>query len=697
VNKRWAGGYLIGTDTGGTFTDCVVAGPHGLSIGKALSTSGELWRGILGAIEDATRDIGGLDEVLRQTVVLAHGTTAMLNATLTGTGSTVGIITTAGFEDTLAIGRVHQKVAGLAEWEMTDLSQLRKSMLFRDKRLIIGVSERVDAKGRVLQELDATEVKAAALQLRARGARAFAVNFLWSCANSRHEVEAAEIIKKEIPGARVSCSAELSPTAGEYERFSTCALNAYIMEIASGYLDTLADKLARHGFRGRLLVTRAWGDLERVERVAQNAVPSLFSGPIGGVVGARTMTTGHRAELPVVLCADIGGTSFDVAVIYEGSVRWDRRPTIERLHLSVPTFEVSSIGTGGGSTVRYDPELRLIQVGPQSAGGNPGPACYGRGGLHPTLTDAAVIAGWIPPTSRMPGGIALSCQLATEALERDIASPASMQPRQAAISVLRIACAQMADLVRKACIERAVDPRAAVLFVYGGAGAQYSGAICNDLGAKTFLVPELASAFSAFGMMGAEEGLVATRSANRLLPVEAEWFEQTMQELERDVCEKLDGNLDIALERFVELKYHQQINDLRLEIPKVPTITASLGEMFTAAYEHRYGAGTSALANQIELTAVVVRGSRSITHDRPLAQQVHRRSLAAAPSTRHRFLWVDGTEHEVEVHSFAPLRDGGVIRGPAILSENYTSIVVPPRWAARWRADVNMIEVTGDA
>ncbi|MGR4863113.1 hydantoinase/oxoprolinase family protein [Caulobacter sp. LARHSG274] len=689
----WSGPVLIGTDTGGTFTDCVIAGPHGLTIGKALSTPGELWRGIIDSIADAAKDIGGVDEILGRASVLAHGTTAMLNATLTGAGASVGIITTAGFEDTLAIGRVHQKVAGLAEWEMTNLAKLRKSALFRDKRLIAGVRERTDAQGRILEPLDAAEIRQAAERLQALGATAFAVNFLWSCVNPENEQAAARAIREALPGVRVSCSSDLSNTVGEYERFATCALNAYIVDIADGYLDALAGELRRRGFDGRLLVTRAWGDLERAELVAKRAVPSLFSGPIGGVVGARGLTRAALDELPVILCADLGGTSLDVAVIHGGNVHWNRHPTIERLHLSVPTFEVASIGTGGGSIASYDADLGLVHVGPESAGSVPGPACYQRGGVKPTLTDAALVAGWLPPGSRMPGGIELSARHSSEAIDQEIARPAGMSTATAASAILRIACAQMADLVRKSCIERAVDPRQAVPLVYGGAGAQYAGAICAELGVTRFLVPELASGFSAFGMLGAEEGAVVTRSVHRVLPVDPVWLESVFADMEAPMRRELDGDPGTSVQRFAELRYNQQSNELRVAIPETGDAGWDLGAAFTAAYEQRYGAGSADASNAIELTAAVVRAARPIAQDRPLAQRA-RADAGEEASASARMLWIDGTEHDAPVTGFAAAREPGGVAGPAIVTGNYTSVVVPPGWRARWRDDLNMLEVS---
>lgn len=687
----WQGPLLIGTDTGGTFTDCAIAGPHGLVIGKALSTPGRLWHGIVAAIEDAARDIGGLDDVLARTSVLAHGTTAMLNATLTGAGATVGILTTAGFEDTLSIGRVHQKVAGLAEWERTDLAKLNKSALFRDKNLIEGIRERIDAAGDIVKPVDVEEVRLAAQRLRDQGVTAFAVNFLWSCVNPANEQAAARVIAEVIPGARITCSSDLSTMVGEYERFSTCALNAYIGGIADSYLDALDGELRRRGFAGRILMTRAWGDLERVEQVGRNAVPSLFSGPIGGVVGARALTTDAPDELPLLLCADLGGTSLDVTVIHDGNVQWNQHPVIERLNVAVPTFEIASIGTGGGSIASFDQELGLIHVGPRSAGGDPGPACYQRGGTEPTLTDAALVAGWLPPNSRMPNGIALSVSHAQAALERAIASPAGMTAKSAAAAVLRIASAQMADLIRKACIERSVDPRRAVPLVYGGAGAQYAGAFCGELGVTRFLVPELASAFSAYGMLGAREGGVKTRSIHATLPVDANWLNDMYRQMEEEMrveLEREDGK-GIRFERFAELRYNQQAKELRIPVHE----GADLGAAFTQAYERRYGVGASDANNLIELTAAVTRAARPIAADNPMRQRAGDRDGGENSLGHTVLLWIDGVEYEAEVATFAVAREPAGVAGPAIVTGNYTSVVIPPGWTARWRGDINLLEV----
>ena len=634
----WQGPLLIGTDTGGTFTDCAIAGPHGLVIGKALSTPGRLWHGIVAAIEDAARDIGRLDDVLARTSVLAHGTTAMLNATLTGAGATVGILTTAGFEDTLSIGRVHQKVAGLAEWERTDLAKLNKSALFRDKNLIEGIRERIDAAGDIVKPVDVEEVRLAAQRLRDQGVTAFAVNFLWSCVNPANEQAAARVIAEVIPGARITCSSDLSTMVGEYERFATCALNAYIGGIADSYLDALDGELRRRGFAGRILMTRAWGDLERVEQVGRNAVPSLFSGPIGGVVGARALTTDAPDELPLLLCADLGGTSLDVTVIHDGNVQWNQHPVIER-----------------------------------------------------PLTDAALVAGWLPPNSRMPNGIALSVSHAQAALERAIARPAGMTAKSAAAAVLRIASAQMADLIRKACIERSVDPRQAVPLVYGGAGAQYAGAFCGELGVTRFLVPELASAFSAYGMLGAREGGVKTRSIHATLPIDANWLNEVYRQMEEEMrveLEREDGK-GIRFERFAELRYNQQAKELRIPVHE----GADLAAAFTQAYERRYGVGASDANNLIELTAAVTRAARPIAADNPMRQRAGDRDGGKEGLGHTVLLWIDGVEYEAVVATFAAAREPTGVAGPSIVTGNYTSVVIPPGWTARWRGDINLLEV----
>ena len=319
----------------------------------------------------------------------------------------------------------------------------------------------------------------------------------------------------------------------------------------------------------------------------------MFSGPVGGLVASERLRPSQGHD--VLLCADVGGTSFDVGILEGGAPRWAQAPIIAGFHTLVPTMELESIGMGGGSVAWIEPQFGLLHVGPQSAGAEPGPACYGRGGTAPTVTDAALALGWIPDRTFRSAGLRLQSDLARAAIENEVALPMNLSTIDAARAILRIATSKMGDLVRKATIERGVDPRGATLVSYGGAGGQYAAAVCEEVGIRTFVVPLLASALSAFGMLFADEVMFAEQSLHRKLPIEPEWLIERLSEIEErlvsDLTAEASDHSGVSAEWFVDLRFAQQINELRVQISMDEIRADRLHDVFSARYETRYGRG----------------------------------------------------------------------------------------------------------
>lgn len=323
--------------------------------------------------------------------------------------------------------------------------------------------ERVDAHGDVLVPLDEKQARASLRELGKLGVEAVAVVLLWATVNSSHEERVAELVEEELPGIRVSVASRLSNRTGEYERTVTTVLDAYVAPLVTAYLDRFERALADCGFAGRLLTVSTDGGVETADRARRFPVHTLNSGPIGGLCASRDL--GRRAGHTNIIATDVGGTSFDVGLVIDGSLQYTRTARVKRHVMSLPVVELSSIGTGGGSVAWIDPSTGSLRVGPKSAGSNPGPVCYGRGGRQPTVTDAACILGYV---DRIGDMAELSRDASTEAMARHIAEPLGLSVHEAAEGILRIANSQMADLIRRITILRGRDPAEFRLYAYGG-------------------------------------------------------------------------------------------------------------------------------------------------------------------------------------------------------------------------------------
>ena len=527
----------IGIDTGGTFTDAVVvpAGVPGfpsVGLGKALSTPGNLIAGSLASVEAAAADLGlTLSEVLSQAESVDYATTVGLNALLTGSGAPIGLITTEGFEATLPVARA-TKVAGLSPAEATEAVCWSKPPMLLSRQRIVGVPERIDSSGEVVRPLDEAAVVAAVESLRNDGVTSYAVSLLWSVADARHEHRIAELIGRFHPGAHVTLSSAV-PRTGEYERTMTAVLDACVAPLVAEEIQALADALAERGFAGHLRVMQSRGD-SCSDGDHLRPVETLQSGPVAGLMASAKLAKalGHSEAI----ATDVGGTSFDVGLIANGEVSLARRPMIGRWALAHPVVEVVSIGTGGGSLAWIDPVLGSLRVGPQSAGAQPGPACYRRGGTAPTLTDAAVALGHM---SELGGVVDLDREAATHAIEREVAAPLGLSVPDAADAVVEVACSQMADLIRRVTVQRGHDPTGFVMLAYGGAAPQYATRYAAEVGVGEVVVPAAASVFSALGAAGGDiEAGPSPPSPSEPLTVQRcdAWFDRQVIE-----CPVYDG------------------------------------------------------------------------------------------------------------------------------------------------------------
>ncbi|WP_055480103.1 hydantoinase/oxoprolinase family protein [Sphaerimonospora mesophila] len=677
---------LIGVDTGGTFTDTVVTLSDGrLGVGKALSTPGRVEQGVLDSIGQAAAGLGlTLPELLRRTVILTHGTTVGLNALLTGAGARVGLLTTAGFESTLPIAKAN-KTNGLDELDLTMPTRWRKPEPLVVRPDIAGVSERIDATGAVVRPLDEAQARTAIRRLAARGVEAVAVCLLWSPVNPAHERRVAELVAQEMPGVRVSCSADIAPVVGEYERSSTVALDAYVAPVVGAYLRALQERLREHGFGGVLMILRTGGGAEPVEQTLRAPVNTLRSGPVAGLAA----TAGLAAKLghDNVIATDVGGTSFDVGLVIGGEMQRASTPMVHRHALAIPVIEVESIGTGGGSLAWIDHGLGALRVGPRSAGSDPGPVCYGRAGTRPTLTDASAVLGYL---SRLGNAVELDVEAAREAIRTQIAEPLGIGTIAAAEGIVRIATDQMRDLIRRATIRRGHDPSAFALVAFGGAGPQYASWYADGLGALDVVIPDLAAELSAYGAVssdlsiGAERGIVPTPVDEAGAVVTA-----VLGELAEQIEAGLPGAVDDVatasgrsrtLRRSVALRFYRQ--QRRIELPVGAVVDAAelarLGAEFRERYEQIVGVGTASRDTPVEVVSVRVEVTVAVPVPPPVA-----RERGAAEPVDERLAWFDGVEHRCAVYDWRRLRADHEIKGPAFIESEQTTVVLPPRRRAR--------------
>ena len=474
-------GSVVGIDVGGTFTDCVVVDDAGrVWMDKAFTTPSDLAEGIVAALANVCDRLDAdVDAVLAEASVFALGTTSLINRVVSRRGARVGFITTQGHEDAVRIGRVLSRSEGLPEQLHYDVAAWNKpEPLFVDGG-VCGVSERVDSKGAVVASLDEEGLLRAVDELLGMGVDSIAVMFLWSFLNPGHELRARELIERAAPGLPVNLSSDIAPTLGEFERANTTLMNAYLAPGAERDFAEIDARLRERGLRQPLLLMQSNGGLAASEELRRRPVTGLAAGPVGGVMGVQQLAAALGVQNAI--CTDMGGTSFDVGLIVDGQPRFSSESVVERHRLRVPTVEVTSIGAGGGSIASVD-GFGELHVGPQSAGSTPGPVCYGAGGTEPTVTDANVVLGRIGPDSFWSGRRTLDREAALAAITERVARPLGMDPVRAALGIVDIVDARMADLLRTMTISTGYDPRDFVLFAYGGAGPVHVGAYARQLG-----------------------------------------------------------------------------------------------------------------------------------------------------------------------------------------------------------------------
>ena len=667
-----AGKLCIGVDVGGTFTDIVLSDGFGVWRAKAPSTTGALGRGVLDACRLVAQRAGlDIEEMLSRVERFGLGTTAVTNDIASRTGRRVGLVTTRGFEDLVPLARVRRVPRD--GWLVPP-----DALIERD--WIVGVDERIDRDGDVLQPLDAQQAVDAARHLHERfGIEALVVSFLWSCVNREHESAAVRLIRETLPDLPVLSGAELYPVAREYERTTFALLNAYTSGSLAG-IDELVDELARLGLpQPPLLVHSGGGSITVGEG---RSMPALLaeSGPAAGVVGALAVCRAAGVE-DAVAC-DMGGTSFDMAIVRHGEPMRRTRGELMGIWTAMPMVDIESVTAGGGSLAWVD-ALGLLRVGPRSAGAYPGPACYGRGGIEPTVTDALVVLGYIDPSRFLGGDMALDAAAALTACER-LGQQLGTDARQAAWGIHEIAKVEMVRALRAQFAQRGLDPAAHAVVSMGGCGGLFNALIAEELGIQQVLIPELTSVLSAFGAANADIRRERSISMNLCLPCEVREVEAKISELAATVDADLAADGIAESDRSVvfeaDLRFMRQQSELNVACERGFSSAQQeriIGD-FKAEYGRRYGQGALISGAPVELVAL-----RAIGHGRTVragltadARDGHPQPPSVA-ATRSVHVGKQGAALQVPVFDGANLLPGQTLSGPALIDSRDTTVWIP--------------------
>ena len=589
------GGFRLGVDVGGTFTDLVLTAPDGAAtVRKVLSATDDYATAILSGVVELLGDAGITGAQITEVL---HGTTVATNAILERRGANTALLTTQGFRDVLEIGRLR-----LAR--LYDLDFERPAPLVA-RRWRCAVSERMDHRGRVVKPLDLSAVRRDVDRLVSEGVEAIAVCLLHSYANDEHEQAIGDVIRDRAPDIALTLSSELLPVVGEFERTSTAVTNAYVMPMMGQYLERLEEGLLQLGVAGAVLVMQSNGGVMAASEARRRPVHVIESGPAAGVIAAAELT--RQIDRPNAISIDIGGTTAKAAVIENfdltrtaefeigGSLsQGSRLNSGSGFLLRVPAIDIAEIGAGGGSIIRVD-DAGQLHVGPISAGAVPGPACYDQGGTEATLTDANVVLGYLNH-DRLPSGLRLDVVRARDAIYTSVAKPLGLGLLEAAHGAFLIGCARMARAVRTVTIERGRDPGNFALIAFGGNGPLFATEMAQLLGVGTVIVPPAPGVFSAAGLLAADIEHHAVRTFLRPLNSEALLeIDAVLKEIEAEAVAVLGGDSGgqtVNVSEFVDLKYEGQAYELTVALPKDwrSVDAASLLEVaFAREHERTYG------------------------------------------------------------------------------------------------------------
>jgi N-methylhydantoinase A len=665
--------FVIGVDVGGTFTDVFVLDEAAgkVSIAKVPSTRGDQSKGFVEGIGERIADFSDIATVV-------HGTTVGTNALLERKGARTGIITTKGFRDVLEMRRRDRPTTWGLRGSFTPVV---------DRPNRVEVTERVLADGSVLAAVDEDEVRKNAGELIENGCEAVCVFFINGYANNDNEKHAVQAVRSVWPNPYVTAATEILPEIREFERLSTATLNAYLQPVVSSYLDRLESGLSDRGFSGDVLIVQSNGGVMSVDTAKQYPVRTALSGPAAGVIAANAIA--QAAGFQNIITCDMGGTSFDVSLVANGNAALAPQTAIDfGMVVRTPMIEITTIGAGGGSIASVD-KSGLLQVGPESAGSDPGPVCYGLGNDRPTVTDANVVLGRINANRPIGGKLErLDVEAARTAIHAEIAEPLGLGIEEAAEAVLKLANAKMAGAIRLVSIEKGHDPARFAAMPFGGGGALHTGALIKEVGLGSALVPRFPGVTSALGCVVADMRHDRVQTVNRLLSdIDANALAHAVSE-EADSTEitlERSGIAFTGIERLFELDmlYLGQTHTVSVPLPisERGLTRDDIRGAFEKAYLEAYGRLLKNIPMRVMNYRVSVVGRRPDL-DMSVFAPVDGKS-ASQCLTGTREVFADGSYHKTAIYERLELAAGEKVTGPAILEQPDSTIFVDPGLSAR--------------
>ena len=672
--------FRIAIDTGGTFTDSISVDEKGnLVTAKTLTVPKNLAQGTINAIDAlARRNNLPRKQFLEKVETIVHGTTQGTNVIITRSGPNLGIIATEGHADVLQLRRVIRD--NIYDWRKPFPEPLVP------RYLRVGVKERVNSQGEVIKPLDEDSVRRAVAYLKKMKVEGIVVALLWSFLYPEHEKRIGEVIKKDFPKVHVTLSHKVLPAIGEYERTSTAVINAYTAPSTADYIYTLTNFLMKEGFKGQFLFMQNNGGVETAEIGVENPATLATSGPAAGPPAA--LAVGRVHGLRNLLSIDMGGTSFDIAIIDQGKFITKTESLIADHRFSLPIIDVDSVGAGGGSIAWFD-ATNTLRVGPKSAGADPGPACYGLGGEDATVTDADVILGYISPDFFLGGEMKLRKDLAEKAVKK-IADQLGMSINEAAAAIYKVSNSVMADAVSHTFTKRGYDPRVFALVAGGAAGPTCALKIAQELYISKVIIPKFAPIYCAFGMLDVDlihdfqrfyHADKNSLDLNKLKNLYKEMEAEALKVLAREGIPKKDR----LLERTMRIKYWGQFRDVEVSWPSGPITHANLSVGMTNFHgRHKELYGSSDKDYPLEFMGFGLRaiGRMPKLKLKKLGKD-DKNPKGALKGERDAYFEESRGFIRTKIYDGDQLLSGNVLEGPCIVEERMTNIVIPPKCKLR--------------
>jgi N-methylhydantoinase A len=673
--------YRLGIDAGGTFTDLVLADRSGdVHLYKTLSTPADPTKAIEEGMKLVAEDLGeSLSEIISNCDLCINGTTVALNALIQHKGGKTGLICTAGHEDSLEIRLGHKEDGYRYDPEYP------AAVMLVPRYLRKGVRERVISNGSVKTPMHEDDVRGACQFFLEEGIEAVAISFVWSVLNTSHERRAAEIVREMMPKAALTVGSDLYPQVREYTRTSTAVVNAYLAPILSSYVAAVDEYFRGLGAKYPVRYFQSNGGLALGQAISERSVCAINSGPASAPQAGLFVAAPFKKKN--VITIDMGGTSFDITLTRDGVTNINKNIDFLRYRIGMPMIQVESLGAGGGSIGWID-NMGLLQVGPQSAGAEPGPACYGQGGTQPTVTDANLVLGYLNPKGLLGGRLPLDLDKARKAIKR-IADPLGMSIERAAYGMYTIVNSNMVNGIRRVSVERGYDPRDFVLVGAGGATAAHITSLASEMGIDTVILPKLASGLCAFGQIisDVKYNYLAT-SPLRLEGAAYATIDRLFNEIEAQGVKHLvaDGfaKPGIRIERSLDMRYVGQVHECTVEIGNF-AIDAKALEKVKGAFHKRHEELYTYSEPHNSVEVVNIESTLYGHVDKPKPPRV-KKGLPAAEAIigrRKAIFAANGKPVGTPVYDGSKLGAGATVKGPAIIEEVTTTIVIEPKWSAR--------------